>query len=242
MTDKYSMTQEENVFWAKRNMIDYIWKDATLEGIAVTYADTEAIYYNMEMSKFKPNDIQAVLNLKHAWQFILDVLDYDTNYALICEVHRYVSNNLVYRPGQIRSFPVTMGGTKWTPAMPMETVVKETIAEIKELSHSSTERALKTMLYMMRAQIFEDGNKRAAMMVANHILIKNGRGIIAVPEEHQAEFRKLLVQYYETNEWDAILQFLYHNCLDGKSQNVVEQSEAERPKEFLEIAKRILGE
>jgi len=46
------------------------------------------------------------------------------------------------------------------------------------------------MLYMMRAQIFEDGNKRAAMMVANHILIKNGRGIIAVPEEHQAEFRK----------------------------------------------------
>jgi len=24
MTDKYSMTQEENVFWAKRNMIDYM--------------------------------------------------------------------------------------------------------------------------------------------------------------------------------------------------------------------------
>lgn len=47
MTDKFSMAQEENVFWAKRNIIDYIWKDANLEGIAVTYEDVEAIRYNI---------------------------------------------------------------------------------------------------------------------------------------------------------------------------------------------------
>jgi len=242
MTDKYSMTREENIFWAKRNIIDYIWKDATLEGIAVTYADTEAIYYNMEMSKFKPNDIQAVLNLKHAWQFILDILDYPTNYAFVCEVHRYVSANLVYRPGEIRSFPVTMGGTKWVPNIPIESVIIENMTEIKKQSKSSTERALKTMLYLMQAQIFEDGNKRVAMMVANHILIKNGRGIIAVPEEHQMEFRKLLVQYYETSDWDAIIQFIYDNCLDGKHSSVVEQSKSNRPEEFIELSKKILGE
>ena len=31
---KYSMTQEENVFWAKRNLVDYIWKSANLEAIS----------------------------------------------------------------------------------------------------------------------------------------------------------------------------------------------------------------
>ena len=35
--DKYSMSLKENIFVAKRNLIDYIWKSANLEGIAVTY-------------------------------------------------------------------------------------------------------------------------------------------------------------------------------------------------------------
>lgn len=41
--DKYSMTVKENIFVAKRNLVDYIWKSANLEGIAVTYPQTEII-------------------------------------------------------------------------------------------------------------------------------------------------------------------------------------------------------
>jgi len=242
MVDKYSMTQAENMFWAKRNVIDYIWKDATLEGIAVTYAETEAICYNMKMSNFKPDDIQAVLNLKHAWQFILDILDYSTNYTVVCEIHKRVSSNLVYRPGELRAFPVTIGGTQWIPVLPIESIIKERIIEINELNCSNTERALKMMLYLMRAQIFEDGNKRAAMLAANHMLIKGGNGVIAVPTEHQEEFKRLLVQYYETNDWDSILQFTYNNCLDGRSPSVVEQSKVGKSREVTDTAKRILGE
>ena len=44
MKAKYHMTREENIFVAKRNIVDYIWKSARLEGLAVTYPDTEAIY------------------------------------------------------------------------------------------------------------------------------------------------------------------------------------------------------
>lgn len=44
---KYHMTREENIFVAKRNIVDYIWKSARLEGPAVTYPDTEAIYNGM---------------------------------------------------------------------------------------------------------------------------------------------------------------------------------------------------
>lgn len=46
---KYHMTREENIFVAKRNIVDYIWKSARLEGLAVTYPDTEAIYNGMSV-------------------------------------------------------------------------------------------------------------------------------------------------------------------------------------------------
>ena len=46
---KYHMTREENIFVAKRNIIDDIWKSARLEGLAVTYPDTEAIFNGMSV-------------------------------------------------------------------------------------------------------------------------------------------------------------------------------------------------
>lgn len=43
MVPKFLLTRDENIFVAKRNLIDYIWKSAKLEGLGVTYPDTEAI-------------------------------------------------------------------------------------------------------------------------------------------------------------------------------------------------------
>ena len=40
MKNKYNMTKEDNIFYAKRKLIDNIYKSANLEGIAVTFADT----------------------------------------------------------------------------------------------------------------------------------------------------------------------------------------------------------
>ena len=44
MENKYNLTREQNVFIAKRNIVDYIWRSANLEGIEVTYPETQAIY------------------------------------------------------------------------------------------------------------------------------------------------------------------------------------------------------
>lgn len=52
MESKYNMTQKENIFLAKRNIVDYIWKSANLEGIGVTYPDTQAIYNGMAVSGY----------------------------------------------------------------------------------------------------------------------------------------------------------------------------------------------
>ncbi|MDR1604455.1 MAG: hypothetical protein LBS10_06655 [Gracilibacteraceae bacterium] len=78
MQDKFKMTVEENIFVAKRNIIDYIWKSANLEGISVTYPDTEAIYNGLSISNMKIDDIIAINNLKHAWGFVLENINYDS--------------------------------------------------------------------------------------------------------------------------------------------------------------------
>lgn len=80
---------------------------------------------------------------------------------------------------------------------------------------SKTEQAINVMLWVMRRQMFIDGNKRTAMLIANKIMIENGCGIISIPIEKQNEFYKLLITYYETNDSSIISKFIYYNAIDG---------------------------
>ena len=71
LKDKYNMTTEENVLYAKRNMVDSIWKSANLEGISVTFSEAQAIYDGANVGHLRIDEIQAINNLKHAWQFVI---------------------------------------------------------------------------------------------------------------------------------------------------------------------------
>lgn len=215
MEAKYHMTKEENIFVAKRNIIDYIWKSAKLEGLTVTYPDTEAIYNGMSVQGIKVSDIVTVNNLKHAWQFILDTLDYPTDYPFICKINQYVGgDNLIIWAGYLRNVPVSIGGTTWKPDMPIESQIKEELEEIMRIN-SPTDRALTLLLYIVRKQMFLDGNERTSMLAGNHVMISHGCGIISIPIEHQRTFTGMLIDFYESNRMDEIKQFLYENCIDG---------------------------
>lgn len=214
--DKFNMTQEQNVFVAKRNIVDYIWKSANLEGISVTYPQTDVIVSGMSVQNFKVDDIITINNLKHGWQFILENLYHPSNYILMCEIHKIICSGLVYNAGYIRTVPVSMGGTNWKPELPIEIDIKLIINEIiSQEGKTVTERAIELMLYVMRTQTFLDGNKRTAMMLANHFMISNGKGIISIPVEHKEEFKKLLIEFYETNDNSKVKEFIYNCCIDG---------------------------
>lgn len=215
MIDKYNMTVEQNIFLAKRNIIDYIWKSVKLEGLGVTFPETDAIFNGYSPNNAKVSDIIAVNNLKHAWQFLFDTLDCPADFSLICQINRLVGgDNLIYDSGYLRKIPVRIGGTSWTPPIPIEVDIKESISKINEIG-CVTERAIIMMLYCMCEQMFIDGNKRTSMLFANHIMIHNGCGIISIPIEKQIEFKTLLINYYETNDMNVIKQFVYDYCIDG---------------------------
>lgn len=216
MDNKYNLTAEQNIFVAKRNIVDYIWKSANLEGIAVTYPDTQTIYDGFSVSGYKLEEINAINNLKKAWQFILNDVDIDLNFAYICKINELVGENVFYNPGVIRTTPVNIGGTGWKPDFPIETKIKEELEELLSNNEiSKTEQAINVMLWVMRRQMFIDGNKRTAMLIANKIMIENGCGIISIPIEKQNEFYKLLIIYYETNDSSIISKFIYDNAIDG---------------------------
>ena len=218
MNDKFTLTREQNVFIAKRNIVDYIWKSANLEGIEVTYQETQAIYDGGIVNGLTVNNIIAICNLKNAWQFILENADINYDFNLLCHIHKLVADRLVLEQdlGRIRTTPVNVGGTKWQPQFPIESqIVEELNILLNQKEKSKTEIAIELMLYIMRRQMFIDGNKRVAMLFANKIMIDNGCGIITVAQEYQPTFYEKLIKYYETNEMTDIKKWIYNYCIDG---------------------------
>jgi len=213
--DKFNMTMEQNVFVAKRNIVDYIWKSAKLEGLSVTFPDTDSIYNGMSVQGVPVNEIVAINNLKHAWMFLLDTLEPPLDYPYICKINQIVGgDNLVYNAGYIRKIPVSIGGTSWKPDMPIESQIKEELADIHGIANT-TDRAITIMLWCMRKQMFLDGNKRTAQFIGNKEMITGGAGILSIPIERQDAFRRLLITFYETNDMTEIKRFVYENCIDG---------------------------
>ena len=222
MENKYNLTREQNVFIAKRYIVDYIWKSANLEGISVTYPETQVIFDNGIVNGLKVNEVIAINNLKYAWQFILEEENASYNFNTICEIHKLVCDKLVLDNdlGHLRATPVNIGGTSWKPQFPIESQIKEELEELlNQKAKTKTEIAIEIMLWLMRRQMFIDGNKRVAMIFANKIMIDNGCGIITIANELQADFFTKLINYYETNDMEELKLWIYNNCIDGINLN-----------------------
>ncbi len=126
MDNKFHLTREQNIFVAKRNIVDYIWKSANLEGISVTYTDTQVIYDGGIVNGLTVNQILVINNLKYAWQFILEN-ELDSDYKTLCQIHHLVTDKLVLDQnlGKLRTTSVNIGGTPWKPQFPIESQIKE---------------------------------------------------------------------------------------------------------------------
>lgn len=199
---------------AYRNLVDSIYKQAMLEGVATTYSDTETLVNGGRVSGMSVDDISKVINLKHSWEFILNkgVLQYPSNYSLLGQINSLVEEGFSVTAGRLRTVPVTIGGSKYIPPLPIENQIKEQLNEILAIP-DDIERAIKSLLFIMKKQLFLDGNKRTAVIFANHILISKGKGLIVIPAEQVDEYKKLLVKYYEEDNDKEISEFLIKNAL-----------------------------
>ena len=203
-----------NLDFARANMKSNIYDQAILEGVATSFPQTEDIIDNGIVNGMTATDVQKILNLKHAWEFILDrdVITYPSDYSILCHIAKLVNEGFFQDGGRIRGVPVTIGGSSYVPPLPIETVIKEHLEEILKREQPSDEAAIQLCLYCMKAQIFTDGNKRASVIFANHYLISQGGGMLIIPEKEVPEFKRLLVAFYEDRSNDIFL-FMKEKCV-----------------------------
>ena len=212
--DELSTDVIMNLDFARANMKSSIYDQAVLEGVATTFPQTEEIIENGTVNGMTADDVQKILNLKHAWEFILDkdVIQTESNYYLLCHIAKLANEGFFFDGGRIRGVPVSIGGTSYVPPIPMESQVKEHIDEIIGSGKETIDIAIDLCMYCMRTQIFVDGNKRASVIFANHYMIAHGLGLIVIPENHVPEFKKKLVVYYESADIEEIRDFLKDKC------------------------------
>lgn len=213
---KLSAKVQLNLDFARVNMKSNIYNQAVLEGVATTFPQTEDIIENRNVSGMSASDVQKILNLKHAWEFVLDkdVISYPTDYSILCHIAKLVNEGFYQDGGRIRGVPVIISGTNYIPPLPIESMVKENIEAILEASMPPDEKAITLCLYCMKTQIFNDGNKRASVIFANHYIISQGAGMIIIPQKEVPLFKRLLVAYYEDKDSGEIVDFMKTKCIE----------------------------
>lgn len=212
--DALSVDVVNNIAFARANMKINIHDQAVLEGVATSFPQTEEIIENGKVSGMTATDVQKILNLKHAWEFILDrdVVASRSDYYMLSHIAKLVNEGFFAEGGRIRGVPVTIGGSSYVPPLPFEPDVKDRIREIVEDYDEPINIAIKLCLYCMKTQIFLDGNKRASVIFANHYLISHGGGLLVIPEKEVLEFKQLLVKYYEGRDIAVISAFMKERC------------------------------
>lgn len=205
------MMQDTAIEMAKRLLVDSIWKSANLEGLGTTFPKTEAILANAP-TETKSEEVLFVINMKRAWQFLLDNIDVPNNIMLLREYNKVVGELLFKNNGEIRTIPVQIGGTTWEPELPQTGIIISDLSEIEEISDIEL-KALKYFCYVARCQMFIDGNKRVAQLIANKILIENDIGIFQIPIEKLEQFKTLLIAFYESSVDTEIIEFMKAFCI-----------------------------
>lgn len=206
------MTREENLFLIHKHIKEYIYNSAKLEGLGLTYPETETI-----LDGFAPNvplnEAIAVNNLKRAWTFIEETADIPLTFSYISEINKHIGGDSLYpNAGLPRTAPVRIGGTSWQPEIPIIEQIENELSDILKIENK-LEQAINIFLYIMRKQIFIDGNKRTANIVANKIMLMHNQGVLSVPEKNIVEFRTLLIKFYETDNYEEISKFIDEYCI-----------------------------
>ncbi len=214
MKNQYILTKEQNIFLAKKTMVNEIFNLAIIENCNVTLIDTQTILDGYA-PKIPVDDIITVKNLESAWKFMVQNIEDKLDLDFICKLNLRVSNNESLDPGSLRSGRVSISGTDFIPPIPQRIDVEEKLNKIMTTDKSETEKSFDLCLFLMKNQLFWDGNKRTAIIATNKYLIQNGCGLLSIQSEDNKEFNTKLSHYYSTDEDKPIKEFFYSKCIKG---------------------------
>ena len=186
-----------------------------MENRAVTFPQTRTILDGVNVPGVQLDDIQAILNMRDAWRFLMNTVDEPLTVEYICKINEFIARNEALEWGVLRRGSVGISGTDYKPPVPVYETVCAELDKLLSADKTATEKALDAFAWGARGQFFWDGNKRTSLTVANKILLMNGAGILTITDPHMEAFNVALLNFYNTGEAEPLKQFLYDNALDG---------------------------
>ena len=214
--DKYHLTLEQSLFLAKKKWDENIYCGMKMEDRAVTFPQTQTILNGVNVPDIQLDDIQAILNMRDAWKYLLSTINEPITIEYICRLNEFIARNEALEWGKLRTGIVGISGTEYMPPIPeREKVLKELAAIVDNTDSTATEKALEVFVWGARGQFFWDGNKRTSMTIANKILVAAGAGMLTITDKHMERFNALLLDYYNTGKSEAMKEFLYENAIQG---------------------------
>jgi len=214
--DKYNLTPEQSLFLAKKKWDENVYCGMKMENRAVTFPQTKTILEGVNVPNVQLDDIQAILNMRDAWRYLLGSIEEPITLEYLCKLNEYIARNEALEWGKLRTGRVSISGTDYIPPVPnTEDVQRELSAILTAADTTATERALTAFAWGARGQLFWDGNKRTSLVLANKILLQAGAGMLTISEKHMEQFNVQLLAYYNSGDMEPLKQFMYDTAIQG---------------------------
>lgn len=214
--NKFHLTHEQNIFLAKKKWDENVYCGMRMENRAVTFPQTQTILKGINVPNVQLDDIQAILNMRDAWKYMLSTIDEPITLEYWCKLNEYIARNESLEWGVLRYGLVSISGTDYVPPVPEKESVLQILNQVLTNDETTaTDKALDIFTIGSRGQFFWDGNKRTSLMLANKILIMSGAGLLTITDKYMEQFNDLLLDFYNTGASEKLKTFLYENSIQG---------------------------
>ena len=214
-TDRYHLTPEQSRFLAKKKWDENVYCGMQMENRAVTFPQTKTILEGVNVPGVQISDIQAILNMRDAWRFLIDTISEPVTFEYLCTLNGYIARNEALEWGKLRTGTVAISGPDYLPPIPQETDTRKELSDLLNADMTATEKALTVFCWGTRKQLFWDGNKRTSLTLANKILLQAGAGMLTISARNMEQFNEALLNYYNTADAEPLKVFLFENAIQG---------------------------
>ncbi|OGG66605.1 hypothetical protein A3C21_02865 [Candidatus Kaiserbacteria bacterium RIFCSPHIGHO2_02_FULL_59_21] len=207
----------------ERFVIELSWKSSRIEGNTYTLLDTERlIREGIEAPDHSRAEATMIVNHKRAFDFVRvqrDSFARGLDRALVEEVHRLLVEGLGVSHG-VRTRVVGITGTAYRPLgnpYQIREALKRLYARINSIFDPYS-KALVALAGLSYVQPFEDGNKRAARLIGNALLLGADRAPLSYRSVDEVAYREAIVVFYEVQSIEPLKKIFIEQYLFSAAQ------------------------
>lgn len=206
------------LFSAKRMLPEYVFDTSQLENNPLTFPEVQTLIDGITIGGHKISDVQQVLNIKSAWNLMLDAVKANTftvSKDMFHSINAVIAREEALEWGKFRTGRVGIAGTKNYVAPlynELDEIFERELPVLLAGKHE-VEQAIRLFIWAALNQFYWDGNKRTARLMANGILVNAGYGVFNIRVADILEFNTLMVDFYESRQADPIVKFLAEKCI-----------------------------